>query len=119
MPDTERRKYSRVTFDAPAKLDMPSGASCDTDVHDLSLKGVLLVVDKDISMESGDFTLNIQLDADVSIKMQLSLSHQEKEHAGFLCHHIDLDSMTHLRRLVELNMGNSNLLDRELNQLVQ
>lgn len=31
--------------------------------------------------------------------------------------HIDIDSMTHLRRLIELNVGDDELLHRELEQL--
>jgi hypothetical protein len=35
-----------------------------------------------------------------------------------LCESIDLDSITHLRRLVELNAGDPALLERELTALV-
>jgi hypothetical protein len=37
---------------------------------------------------------------------------------ALLCHSIDIDSVTHLRRLVELNLGNADLLQRELSALV-
>jgi hypothetical protein len=33
------------------------------------------------------------------------------------CNAIDIDSVTHLRRLVELNLGNSEQLNKELSQL--
>jgi hypothetical protein len=33
---------------------------------------------------------------------------------GFVCRHIDLESISHLRRLVELNLGDESLLEREL-----
>jgi len=36
---------------------------------------------------------------------------------GLSCREIDLDSITHLRRLVALNLGDEALLDRELGLL--
>lgn len=36
---------------------------------------------------------------------------------GLRCRNIDLDSITHLRRLLELQLGDATLLQRELGQL--
>ncbi len=113
----ERRNYSRVTFDAPASLTLPSGEVIVTKVHDLSLKGVMLDIDTGNKLANGSYQLSLALSEDICIKMDISLSHQEVDHAGFICDYIDVDSMTHLRRLVELNMGDVSLLDREFHQL--
>jgi hypothetical protein len=43
--------------------------------------------------------------------------HQDGQHIGIKCRHIDVDSLTRLRRLVELNLGDATLLDRELPHL--
>ena len=37
---------------------------------------------------------------------------------GFHCQLIDLDSITHLKRLVELNLADEGLLHRELSALL-
>ena len=37
---------------------------------------------------------------------------------GVVCQLIDIDSATHLRRLVELNLGDPALLERELSALI-
>ena len=37
---------------------------------------------------------------------------------GLICRNLDIDSATHLRRLVELNLGDPKLLERELSALV-
>jgi hypothetical protein len=34
------------------------------------------------------------------------------------CENIDIDSITHLRRLVDLNAGDASLLDREFSALL-
>ena len=56
---------------------------------------------------SEDFHLKLSLDdrQQVNIAMDASLVHDSKECLGFRCDHIDLESMIHLRRLLELNLG--------------
>lgn len=51
--------------------------------------------------------------------MLVTLAHQKDGLLGLQCREIDLDSITHLRRLIELNLGSSELLERELGALVQ
>lgn len=46
------------------------------------------------------------------------MAHCNGEQAGLLCLTIDIDSVTHLRRLVELNLGDTDLLERELSHLI-
>lgn len=115
--DNERRNFSRITFDAPAKITLPDGEAIETAVLDLSLKGVMLEIDTGNKLQNGSYHLMLLLSDDVCIEMDISLSHQEVKCAGFICDYIDVDSMTHLRRLVELNTGDVTLLDREFHQL--
>jgi hypothetical protein len=50
--------------------------------------------------------------------MALTVSHVVDNNAGFKCKHIDMDSITELWRLVELNLGDNDLLKRDLLALV-
>lgn len=52
------------------------------------------------------------------IHITVALKHGDDEYLGFLCQDVDLDSVTHLRRLVELNLGDDTLMQRELQALV-
>ncbi|MGB1059017.1 MAG: hypothetical protein ACPGZU_02735, partial [Ketobacter sp.] len=45
-------------------------------------------------------------------------AHLEGNRTGIACDHIDVDSASHLRRIVELNTGNEALLEREIEALV-
>jgi hypothetical protein len=56
----------------------------------------------------------ISLAADTLVQMEVLLTRTDHELLGFVCQHIDLDSISHLRRLVELNLGDVSLLEREL-----
>ena len=113
MPE-EQRRFTRVPFDAKAVLDK-DGREWPCDLIDLSLKGALIHKPTMWSGQAGeDYQLTLMLNEDVSIRMDVSVAHVEDDHVGLYCKDIDLDSITHLRRLVELNLGDAGLLEREL-----
>jgi hypothetical protein len=51
------------------------------------------------------------------IAMSAEVAHIESHCVGLLCRSIDLDSVTHLRRLIELQLGAPSLLERDLAEL--
>jgi len=112
----DQRVFSRIPFAAVVKISNESG-SRESTLLDISLKGALITRPTDWQAEPGEkFTLELDLDSgeDVVIRMQTRVAHSESDHIGLHCDHIDVDSITHLRRLIELNLGNPELLDREL-----
>jgi hypothetical protein len=50
--------------------------------------------------------------------MDATVSHIRGQHIGLRCQRMDLDSVTHLRQLVEHNADNPALLERDLATLV-
>jgi len=120
-PDSQRRHFTRIPFDAEYKLHTPdANKHWDGTVIDLSLHGVLVKRPEDIQVSRGDeFILDLILNAnDVTIQMEVQVAHSHDTFIGFECEHIDLDSMTHLRRVLELNLGDPGLLERELNEML-
>jgi beta-lactamase superfamily II metal-dependent hydrolase len=117
--NSEKRQFSRIAFDAPVTLDNGSKQWKST-LLDISLKGALVSRPDDWDQDAkGNFKLAILLDnSDIEIDMEVILSHSEKDHIGFQCEHIDLDSVTSLRRLVELNLGDEELLEREISNML-
>ncbi|MDH4121203.1 MAG: PilZ domain-containing protein [Deltaproteobacteria bacterium] len=111
----ENRRFSRVQFDAECALNL-DGKSFATEMVDISLKGVLLKRPDAWNAPNGSlckFTMKLG-GGDVVISMDVKLARVIPEGLGFETVHIDLDSITHLRRLVELNVGDSTLIEREL-----
>ena len=53
-----------------------------------------------------------------AIIMEGMVIYQKGQFIGIECQHIDLDSMINLRRLVELNLGDERLLERELAEVL-
>lgn len=114
----ERRHFVRVGFDAPALLVTGMG-SFTVHVLDLSLRGALVRVPDHALLShkmQGQLTLPLAM-AGQEITMKVELAYAEGTKLGLLCRSMDLDSMTHLRRLIELQLGDPALLERDLSEL--
>lgn len=114
----ERRKFSRILFDAHVEL---AQGDCHwrASLLDISLKGLLIQqqlpaeVKKDLPI-----LVKILLSDQTSIAMTVSVAHQHHNQTGLMCTTIDIDSVSHLRRLIELNLGDASAAERELNELM-
>ena len=115
----ERRVFSRVPFTGKVAV-VGDHAHWLADLIDISMKGVLVTRPAEWHDQTGDnFQLKIDLGENrVVITMDASLVHSSDECLGFCCEHIDLDSMTHLRRLLELNLGDEERINHELSALI-
>jgi hypothetical protein len=117
----DRRKFWRASFSAPVKL-VTDAEAVDAILDDISLKGALLEMPVGWQGKEGDrCRLHLRLGGqrEEEIAMWGRVTHVAGQKIGLACESIDLDSITHLRRLVELNAGDAMLLERELSALVQ
>jgi len=116
---SERRTFARIPFSGSVAI-FADRSHWMAELIDISMKGVLLTRPREWPGQPGEhFQLNINLgDNKVVITMDASLSHSSNECLGFCCEHIDLDSMTHLRRLLELNLGDEERINQELSALI-
>ncbi len=118
----ERRNFSRIPFHAQAHLHADKGElHLNCEVLDVSLNGILIVKPDGWR---GQLTDNYKIDlilenAQLVIKMTAAVAHVDDGTIGFICKNIDLESISHLKRLVELNLGDEALLHRELASLIQ
>lgn len=117
----DRRHFWRASFRAPAQLSLPNGIR-DGELLDISLKGALVeLAPGDLVFAEQKCQLRLPLtDEGQAIVMRATVSHvHDGRWLGLRCDSIDIDSITHLRRLVELNAGDASLLDRELSALLK
>lgn len=113
----DRRHFARVMFDAEASL-ITTEARYSGQVVDLSLKGALVELPAAAGLEAGEPCLLAVRLGEASIKMSGDVAHVKGTQVGVQCRCIDLESITHLRRLVEMNLGGGKLLERELKALL-
>jgi hypothetical protein len=118
-PSDERRRFSRIAFHRPAELELTAERTV-CELLDVSLKGALVEAPASFRGAAGQgCALTIRLDAgDAVVRMDGTIVHREGAQVGIRCTGIDLDSIAHLRRIVELNLGDEDLLHRELSALV-
>ncbi len=119
LSSNERRVFSRIPFNGNVTLvGEQSRWLCN--LVDVSLKGALIDQPELWTGKIGDpYQLEISLgDGKITITMDVVTAHIRDKHIGFCCIHIDLESITHLRRLMELNLGDEEQMNRELSALI-
>ncbi|MDQ0670722.1 PilZ domain-containing protein [Pseudomonas sp. W2I6] len=116
---SDRRRFRRIAFDARTELTQ-DGHVWPVQLVDLSLKGLLVQRPQEWHGHRYEsFDVDIHLDAETDVKMQVRLTHDDHGQLGFVCEHIDLDSISHLRRIIELNLGDQEELEREFAALLE
>ena len=113
-----RRQFTRILFSIKAELNVED-KSYPVSILDISLNGALVSAVKSEQPLKGKLgELNFFLaDNQSKVTMHVAVVHEQNDETGLQCNAIDIDSITLLRRLVELNLGNNDQLDKELSQL--
>ncbi|MGH1370759.1 MAG: PilZ domain-containing protein [Cellvibrionaceae bacterium] len=119
MTHTEnRRRFSRIAFTAQTEI-CQGEKRWPCELLDLSLKGLLVSPPPQAQIDPHTpCTIIVTLADEAQITMQASLARDDAQHLGFSCEEIDVDSISHLRRLVELNIGDPEASNRELFELI-
>ena len=118
--DQERRHYSRIEFDGRCTIDF-NQVTYQAELVDICLTGALIQASAAIGISQGqNASISIELlGVDTKIDILAILVKREQDLLHFQLENIDLESTGHLRRLLELNLGDAKLIERELHQLAQ
>ena len=111
------RRFTRIEFEAEVKL-YSTGAMWETALIDISLKGALCSRPTDWDARMGkSYRLELRLPGGSRISMNATAANANDTTIGFQWSQIDFDSFAHLKRLIELNIGDPELMNRELTAL--
>lgn len=117
VSDASQRRFHRFPIDGSVRL-YSGTAMWNTRLIDLSLSGVLVEPPRDWQGKIGHrFRLDLRLEGGILIAMGVELARVDAAGLGFACSKIDMGSFTQLKRLIELNLGNAEVLRRELSEL--
>jgi hypothetical protein len=119
---SERRQFHRISFEGVAYLEC-KGSERRVRLLDLSLHGALVNLDGEAQgTPAGDGTpcrLRVPLAPDLDILLDTRIARVTGSELGLAVERLDLDSAQHLKRLVELNLGDDELLHRDLAALFE
>jgi len=120
MDTDNRRKHSRVTFQATISLDFGHTTHKECETSNLSLKGIFVVgVTGHKVGEKCEAALHlVGASSDLSLKMKGEIVRVDDD--GFALHflEIDLDSFYHLKNILYYNSENPDQLDEEFSSLI-
>lgn len=118
LSDAERRRFTRVNFDTSTKI-IQDELCFEAHLLDISLNGLLVETPKNYVLRSDlDVSIIIHLSDDTRISIVAQLVHSSNEALGFKCESIDVESVGHLRRLLELNINDPRAAERVLAELL-
>lgn len=115
----ERRQFSRIGFVTDVQVIFED-QKYSGELVDISLNGALLLPHEPMDIERGD-TCELSFclaSPDVNLVFKALLIHEFNRRLGFKFISGDLETVTHLRRLLELNLGGDEAIARELSFLL-
>ncbi|WP_194437609.1 PilZ domain-containing protein [Vibrio fluminensis] len=114
----ERRRFSRIVYQALAVVSQ-GDIEVEATVKDLSLHGLLLRCPQSHLLNPSEtISIKFQLtDSDITIELEGRIIGELHEITRIIIEHIDIDSISHIKRIIELNVGDDQLLHREIEQL--
>lgn len=114
---SERRSYNRIPFSAEILMQCGTEEwSCN--LLDISLKGMLVEPPDNLDIDMNNpCGMALFLGEDISIHARVNITHSSNGNWGLKWLQIDVTSLQHLRRLIELNTNDPAMLTRELAEL--
>ena len=112
---TTPRRFGRIPFAADLTLTHKDQAYAGN-LQDIALKGALLHFASLPPLHPGEVcNLDIPLlNSDIILHFTAEAVHFHQESIGFRFVEMDLETMSHLRRLLELNTGNAEKIEKEM-----
>lgn len=111
----DRRHYSRVKFDANIAV-LKGEQTYPAHLADISLNGAFVRFEGPPPLgKEESCILQINLNAgELILAIESKIVFLSEDHIGLQFQEIELECLTHLRRLLELNMGDSDKVREEL-----
>lgn len=120
----EQRHFTRIPFEAEVRITDPDNGSTQVaQLLDISLKGALTTQPDGSTLQirkTYHFELSLTAaGSGIKLQMEALIVHMEDGRIGFQYQNMDLDTATHLHRLIELNLGDEKQMERELAELAK
>lgn len=117
----KQRRFTRIPFHVPAQIEF-RGGKLPCALVNVSLKGALVELGTTGPVPAMGATCAVIIDLEpgggARIRMDGDVAHQRGRLVGIRCDELDLESVQHLRRILEVNVGDEDVVLKELGELV-
>lgn len=115
----QRRHFGRIPFGTTTFLEIDDRSITGT-LLDISLKGALISLETPIKSDEGrPCRLTVPLSEEVVLNFNAEVVHCQPDRTGIKFTMLDSDTFSHLVRLLELNSGDAEEVEKELRFLAQ
>lgn len=117
---TEHRRTHRVNFDCLVKF-ITSECKYVCELVDISINGALIAACSGATPKAGtpcQLIISLNESKKVQIVIEGYTARKIENRVGIHCESIDVDSMIHLRKLIEYNLGDVELVNRDFDSLI-
>ena len=116
----EKRRFSRITFVVNSFIEA-GGTTIEVNLLDISLKGALIEIGDNVAIQKGD-TLQLTThlgESEIILQFKAEVIHRDESRAGLKFIETDLDTMIHLRSLIEARTMDPDKIRDELGFLME
>lgn len=117
---TESRHSHRVNFNCLVEFTT-SESQYICELVDISINGALIAACSGATPNAGtpcQLKISLNESSEVQIIMVGYTARKIENRVGIHCESIDVDSMIHLRKLIEYNLGDVKLVNRDFDSLI-
>lgn len=119
MSGADQRAVHRVHFVTATTLNL-GGKTCAAQLLDISLMGAFIILDEPVAVElgaPGSLTLALGPEIHLELVGKVARVAMGGERLAMIWDNIDVDSASHLRRLLELNLGDHALIEQDIDAM--
>lgn len=114
------RRFTRVGFKSKALVEIDNVLAVEADIMNISLVGAFFELADYCIFQNGDkWNLKFKLpDSDIELQFKTEVVHSSGNQVGVKFVHIDIDTMIHLRSLLEARTANPQQIISEFDFLI-
>ncbi|BCE03766.1 PilZ domain-containing protein [Marinicellulosiphila megalodicopiae] len=117
----EKRRFERIQFDAKAHFEF-NDQFIQGKLQDISLKGALIHLNHTyegiLDGNLGDLIITLN-DGKTRLTFGATIVYHHSHDVGLECFNMDFKTAEHITRLLSVNLGSEDLLERELDKLIE
>lgn len=117
----EKEEFVRVTYHAPVTLLQGDDLSFSGHIQDISIHGLMIACQPPQSLDINKVVEVVLIlpDTDIEIDLSTKVKDIASDYIKLDVDHVDIESLAHYKRLVELNMGDDKQFHEDLEHLIE